>query len=203
MAHIEVEVRGEISKEKFDELTNLFKQEGEFVERKERVLIDYSTSLPSQGIEGRTLDIRLRSTNGKAEIVVKKGSWGGSDARVESIARLAEGEFSSAVHAFALMGYTQGMVCHVINNVFVYQDIEFVLREQGPYFVVEAELLATDQAGADIARARLEEVCTILGIELFDDTAFYAFIEKVNTEVNNVYDFEKDGADYFRKRFNI
>jgi|JI10StandDraft_1071094.scaffolds.fasta_scaffold01975_38 hypothetical protein len=203
MAHIEVEVRGEIPKAKFDELTNLFTCEGKFVERKERVLIDYSSALPEQGIEGRTLDIRLRSTNGNAEIVVKKGSWGGTDSRIESITKIADGEFSQAIHTFALIGYMRGMVCHVVNHVFEYQGIEFVLREQGPYFVVEAELLATNDEDALTARKRLQEVCAEIGIALFDDTAFYAFIEKVNTEVNYMYDFEKDGADYFRKRFNI
>ena len=51
-------------------------REGEFVQRKERVLIDYS-----KGIEDRMLDIRLRNTNKVSEIIVKTGAWGGSDAR--------------------------------------------------------------------------------------------------------------------------
>ena len=61
--NIEVELRGLLSKSKYDYLVGFFEKSGKFREFKERAVIDYSTFRPGEEITNRTRDIRLRVTN--------------------------------------------------------------------------------------------------------------------------------------------
>ena len=72
---IEVEMRGTLDSSIIPGLVEKILADGEFIQRKERVLIDYSTCLPEQGIERRKLDIRLRNTNKVSDIILKTGAW--------------------------------------------------------------------------------------------------------------------------------
>src|SRR3989344_8782456 len=97
--NIEIEIRGPLSKEKFDNLVSLFEVEGKKITEKDRVLIDYSTFLEG-GVENRQKDIRLRVTNGVPEVVVKIGKWGGSEHRKELSVFTKAGDFDTLVEIF-------------------------------------------------------------------------------------------------------
>lgn len=71
--NIEVELRGPVSIEDVKKIEEFLSRNGKFRTSKDRVLIDYT----SEGIKERERDIRLRSTNGIPEIIVKLGKWGG------------------------------------------------------------------------------------------------------------------------------
>ncbi|HEY9702700.1 MAG TPA: hypothetical protein V6C58_09655, partial [Allocoleopsis sp.] len=107
---IEVEMRGSLDKSMIPTLVAKILSDGEFVQRKERVLIDYSTCLPEQGIEGRKLDIRLRNTNKLSEIILKTGAWGGSDARREYSVKTND-SFDTLVQIYKLLGLNKGVLC--------------------------------------------------------------------------------------------
>ncbi|MBI3274323.1 MAG: hypothetical protein HYZ69_04225, partial [Candidatus Colwellbacteria bacterium] len=107
---IEVEIRGPLSKSKFEELVKLFETDGRLTGEKDRVLIDYSTFLEG-GVEDRKKDIRLRVTNGIPEIIVKIGGWGGVDQRRELSITAKPGEFDKLVEIFAALGFVKGMLC--------------------------------------------------------------------------------------------
>ena len=77
--NIEVEIRGPLTKREYLNLERFLKKNGRFVQKKDRVLIDYS----SESLESRENDIRLRVTNKIPEIVIKTGKLGGSDERRE------------------------------------------------------------------------------------------------------------------------
>ncbi|MCX6715577.1 MAG: hypothetical protein NT077_01005 [Candidatus Taylorbacteria bacterium] len=105
--NIEVEVRGPLSKTEFERLNSFLSKNATFKQKKERVLIDYSA-----GLKDRTKDIRVRETNGVPEIVIKLGSWGGSEKREEISLHLGKGSFDELVRAFGELGYTKGVnVC--------------------------------------------------------------------------------------------
>lgn len=83
MKNYEVEVRGPLSKKEYAELNRFLKKNGDFKEKKNRVIIDYTAMKGSQTIRNRDKDIRLRCTNGIPEIIIKIGNWGGSEQRKE------------------------------------------------------------------------------------------------------------------------
>ena len=68
----EIELRGPMTKEQHTEIIKKLDNEGEFLEDKERILIDYSQEI-NEDMESRDKDIRLRVTNKVPEIVVKLG----------------------------------------------------------------------------------------------------------------------------------
>ena len=94
---IEVEVRGLLSTDEYQNAKAILAEKGTFKETKERVFIDYSAFLPGEGIRDRSKDIRIRVTNGIPEITVKLGAWGGSESRKELSFKGAEGEFETLV----------------------------------------------------------------------------------------------------------
>ena len=105
---IEVEIRGILNKDQYDQTKTLFEKLASLKENKSRILIDYSTFLPGEGIRDRQKDIRVRVTNGVPEIVVKLGSWGGSESRRELSFKGKEGEF----------GIFYGEICAEVSGLF-------------------------------------------------------------------------------------
>ncbi|PIR56932.1 MAG: hypothetical protein COU72_03610, partial [Parcubacteria group bacterium CG10_big_fil_rev_8_21_14_0_10_41_35] len=119
----EIELRGLLSKDQFNQLSDTFSHEAEFAQNKNRVLIDYSTFLEGQGIKERQKDIRLRSTNGQPEIIVKLGSWGGSEQREELSVLTHKDSFDTLVKIFNALGYNKGVLCVRNSAVYNYDGV--------------------------------------------------------------------------------
>lgn len=202
---IEVEIRGPLSDDQHDRLVQIFTKDGESHGVKDRVLIDYSTFAPGDTLAGRTRDIRLRVTNKIPEIIVKLGEWKGTDQRQELSIKGQPGEFDTMVKIFAAMGFGKGMLCIRRTEVFVYRGIEFALVEipgHSRYF--EAEQMVATSSEGDAARKGIEAVCAELGLTLFDEQGFFSYVETLNREANEVFDFEREYTEgYFKKRFDL
>ena len=201
----EIELRGLLSKDQFNQLSDTFSHEAEFAQNKNRVLIDYSTFLEGQGIKERQKDIRLRSTNGQPEIIVKLGSWGGSEQREELSVLTHKDSFDTLVKIFNALGYNKGVLCVRNSAVYNYDGVEFALVEvPGHSYYFEAEKVVSSESEKDKARDDVAAVCARLGLSIFSDVEFYNYIEQLNKEANEVFDFDKDFSEgYFKKRFSI
>lgn len=197
--NIEVEIRGRIADEKFNELVDYFRKNAKFKQEKNRVLIDYSTFLPNEGVEDRQRDIRLRITNGVPEIVVKFGVWGAQEVRKELSVLAQPGDFEKLVQIFAAMGFVKGMMCVRKSQIFDYKDIEFALVEvPGHSHYFEAEIMAHSGEDADRVRATIRGVCQELGMTIFQtDREFFDYINILNKEANKVFDFAQFKDGYF------
>jgi len=202
--NIEVELRGSISEEKFLEMEKVFQDEGEFRKEYKRIFIDYSTFLPGEGIKNRQRDIRLRVTNGVPEIIVKTGKFGGSEHRKELSVLAKPGEFDKLVEIFAALGFTKGVLCVRNGKVYNYKNIEFTLIEVPGYsYYFEAEKLIRDMAGRQKAKAEIKKACQELGLKLFSDNDLYEYIDTLNREVNEIFNFDDYKENYFKDRFNL
>ena len=200
---IEVEMRGALTDTQRETLISKLKEEGEFVERKERVLIDYSTCLPEQGIEGRKLDIRLRNTNKASEIILKTGAWGGSDSRREYSVKTND-SFDTLVQVYRLLGLNKGVLCVRNIDVYNYQGIEIALVEvPGHSYLFEAEIELTEEEGTENAQSKLREVLGDLNLVTYSDTEYFAYIEQLNKEANTIFDANLESETYFKDTFNI
>ncbi len=49
----------------------------------------------------------------------------------------------------------------------------------------------------------LENTCQKLGLKIFDKKQFFDYINKLNTEANEVFDYEKYTSGYFKNRFKL
>ena len=200
--NIEVEVSGPLTTEQFKELNLFLDQNGKKTNVKHRVLIDYSTFL-GDGLRNRKKDIRLRITNGQPEIIVKLGDWTSSNHRKELSVFTEEGSFDRLVQIYAALGYEKGMLCERITQVYEYNDIEFALVEiPGHSYHFEAEIMSDEDNISD-ARRHIEKVCGELGMTIFTDDEYMNYIETLNKEANEVFDFKNYTEDYFENRYHF
>jgi len=201
---IEVEIRGVLNKDQYEKAKNLFKKVASFKENKNRILIDYSTFLPGEGIRDRQKDIRVRVTNGIPEIVVKLGSWGGSENRRELSFKGKEGEFETLVEIFGQLGFTKGTLAKRDALVYDYKDIEFALvQTPGRHYYFEAEKMAHNEEDFAKVENEIREVCEELKLEVVSKDGFFEFIDELNKTDNSVFEFKDFKENYFKDKFGI
>ncbi len=201
--NIEIEVRGPLSKEKFESLVKFFETKGKKITEKNRVLIDYSTFLEGR-IENRQKDIRLRATNGIPEIIVKIGNWGGVEQRKELSVSAKPGEFDTLVQIFAALGFYKGVLGIRKSKVYKYKGIEFALVEVPRHsYYYEAEKMANEKEDTDKIIQEIKNICRNLDLEVFDKKQFFKYIDKLNKEVNEVFDYKSYTPNYFKNRFGL
>jgi len=203
--NIEIEIRGPLSKNEFDNLVKIFEKDGIKTGEKNRILIDYSTFLEG-GIENRNKDIRLRVTNGIPEIILKIGSWGGTENRKELSVLSNQGDFDLLVEIFANLGLNKGMLCERKSKVYEYKGIEFALVEvPGHSYYYEAEKMADEKENANIIINEIESVCRNLNLKIFNKNEFFEYIKQLNNEANEIFEhnYQIHNQNYFKNRFNL
>lgn len=201
--NIEVEVRGPLSKEEFQNLIIFFETKTIKICDKDRVLLDYSTFLDDE-IESRKKDIRLRVTNGVPEIIVKLGEWGEKEQRKELSVFAKSGEFDTLVEIFGELGFSKAMLCERKSKVYKYKGIEFALVEVPNHsYYFEAEKMATNENEANKLHAEIEEVCKELNLKIYDKKAFFEYVAKLNKEANEVFEYDKYEPKYFKNRYDL
>lgn len=202
--NIEVEIRGPLSETSYSRVQKFFEKNGTFVEKKERILIDYSTLNESGGMEKRTKDIRLRVTNGIPEIIIKIGNWGAGEARKELSIKATSGTFDDLVEAFAHLGWKKGVLCVRNSYVYCYKDIEFALVEvpQHSYYF-EAEIMIGESESKDEAINYIKKICTELRLKTYSKKEYFEYLEILNTKVNEIFDYNQTEVQYFKKRFSV
>ncbi|MBQ2660132.1 hypothetical protein IJF86_01825 [Candidatus Saccharibacteria bacterium] len=202
MQNIEVEVSGPLTAEKNAELDAFFRENGKKTNTKHRVLIDYSTFL-GDGVRNREKDIRLRVTNGNPEIIVKLGAWNSNNHRKELSVFTEAGSFDRLVQIYAALGYEKGMLCERITQVYEYEGIEFALVEvPGHSFHFEAEIMSNESEVAS-AKKHIETICEKLELKIFTDEEYISYIEKLNAEANEVFEFKNYTENYFENRYHF
>ena len=63
--------------------------------------------------------------------------------------------------------------------------------------------MAAPGADEEKIKQEIRNVCLELGLNLFDDQRFFAYIDALNQEANEVFDFANYQEDYFKNRFNL
>ena len=201
---IEVEIRGLLSTDSYQRTCEFFKKNGKFLEEKERVFIDYSTFLPNEGVRERKKDIRVRMTNGVPEIVVKLGSWGGSESRKELLFKGKEGEFDTLVEIFGQLGFEKGIFAVRKVLAYEYKGVEFALVEVPNHsYYFEAEKMAHGDADFEKVEGEIRDVCGEIGLGIIDKDGFFEYIEKLNSESNEIFEFKNYKPNSFKERFNL
>ena len=200
----EIEVRGPLHKDQFDRLLKFFSKKGKEKDYKERVLIDFSESIGSKKLDKRSVDLRIRSTNGIPEIILKQGKWAAQDARNEISILTERGSFDKLVEFFGAIGITKGVLCERNIATFDYKDIEFALiKIAEKYYTFEAEVLVGDRKESEIARKKINDVCRELGLDIYSDKEFFDFIQLLNGTVNKKFDFAEYEPGFFKKKYGI
>lgn len=203
MAKFEIEQRGRLSQNKFDELTKFFTKEGKKLDQKNRISLIWCTAKEKIAeVKDEEIDLRLRVTNGKGEVVLKHGKWGGKENRKEySFAVENFDKFWDYLEFVRILGYHNFLLTQTVKNDFEYKGVEFSLVEVpgwGYYF--EAEILA-DEAEIEQAHKKIEEVVDLVGLETIDQAGYHELLDSINNRPGGRLDLDTVDFEALEKRF--
>ncbi|MFA7301663.1 MAG: hypothetical protein WC069_05110 [Candidatus Shapirobacteria bacterium] len=138
----EIEIRGKLSKDKFDALFKLLTSNGELADHYHRLSIDLSPGFDSTTKTWKNssgTDIRLKKSDDKEKLSVKMGSFHEKE-RKEVEVKLQTGQFLSALDFLEALGYQSGMIYYWESWEFNYQGVEIKLSKYtDEYFTFEIE----------------------------------------------------------------
>lgn len=202
MAKIEVEHRGLLSKKKFNDLNNFFKKNGSFVEEKDRFsLIYFPRGKEISNISKSPIDLRLRITNKKSELILKYGKSSGNDAREEFSFPIESKKFEEATRFLFILGYYYGVLQATKTYIYIYQGIEFALVDVpcfGYYF--EAEII-TNLTSVKSADKKITSVCQDLSLSILNDKDFWKLLEELSNRPGFKFNFKRQKFTSIKKRF--
>ena len=204
MPKVEVEHRGRLTDEKFKELKSFLKRKGKFIGIKDRFSVIYS---PSRGKEMLKLnrspiDLKVRITNKKAELVLKYGKWSGNDARKEFLFPIDSKRFGEMIEFLLILGFYYGVLQATKTYLYLYKGIEFALVKVpnwGYYF--EAEIV-TRPDNVKKADEKIAKECEKLGISILGDQGFCKLLESLNSRPGYRFNFKKQKFSDIKKRFS-
>lgn len=154
--NIEVELRGPLDESSYKNLLKYLETNGKLVAKQSRFIVDYSTFL--EGVGERKSDIRVRITNGRIELIVKKDKFGGH-LREEASVFVEGNDTRKALSFMALLGYKKGVaadrgiVRHLIDGIEIaIQDVRIYGKPSKVHSrFFEAEIMA-DKNGEERAK---------------------------------------------------
>ena len=178
----EIEFRGSLTKDEFQKLLSFFKKEAEFVKRmKRKTFVFYNNN--------KTLDLKVRTTDGVPEIVLKKG-FAGARRREEIILPLKTNSTEEAVRMFSLLGHNKGIIAIRDNYIFNYKNIEFALvRCPNDYYFYEAELI--NNKGVKNPEKHIKEVLKSLNLKAWSEKEVYDFMMYCKKNIDKHFEYKK------------
>lgn len=204
MPKIEVEHRGILTEKKFAELNNFFKKNGKFLGEKDRfslIYFDHGKEADFNLQKDNPVDLRLRITNKKSELVLKYGKWGGKESRKEFFFPIDSKKFEEMAEFLHILGFYYGGLQATKTNVYKYKGFEFALvKVPGWGYYFEAEIL-TAQDKADIADKKVEAICRELGLEVLNDKDFYKLCTELNDRPGFTFNLKKEKFTDIKNRF--
>lgn len=195
----EVEARGKLTVSTA-EIVKIFKKlNAKFLGKTRRFSLIY---LRNKGADkNNPVDLRIRVTNGKAEIILKYGKWGAFDSREEVSVPIFIKDFSNAVEMLRLIGWTHGVINVNDRYKFRYKGIEFVFVDNGVATYFEAERLTKTKGKIAEERKYITKICNELGVKPFSDVEFYDLIDKINKSKGGQFDFDKENFEDIKNKF--
>lgn len=138
----EIEIRGQLSPKKFNQLFKLLTESGQISNHYHRLSIDLSAGFDplKKTWENPTgVDIRLKKSDNHEKITLKIGNYHELE-RKEIEIKLQTGQFLNALEMLEVMGYQNGMVYFWESWEFDYLGTEIKLSKYtDDYFIFEIE----------------------------------------------------------------
>ncbi len=204
MVKIEVEHRGRLTAEKFNDLTKLFSKKAKFISVKKRFSIVYSNNIEKKSVredKDNPIDLKLRVTNGQPEIALKYGKWSGKDARREFGFHIASEQYENYIEFLKILGYDQAVLMANTKYDYRYHDVEFSLVEVpdwGYYF--EAEMLVEENQ-KKAAEKKIDAEVEALGLKVFSEEEFYDLLDELNNRPGVKIDLSKVETSDLKKKY--
>jgi adenylate cyclase class IV len=188
--NIELEIRAIIKKEEFDAIFKKLTKTGKLVSKTNRLSIMF------YGTCGKnSFDTKVRITDGKSEVVIKKGDFHAHD-RTEYSQDIANSEFLNMVRIFSQFGFGAKVYERLTYNIQFPGDIMLSLAKAGNYSYLEIEKM-TDKKSQGADKIILENIAKDLGVTLIKDgKAYYDFCDMLTEKVD--WSFSGSKKDFLK-----
>ncbi len=202
---IEVEVRGRV--ENFEETLEKFRKDKDvqFVKEKDRftMLFLRKGARPlREDVENELVDLRIRITNKKPELVLKYGKLSGCEGREEILIPIQTSDFEKAVEMLKLLEWNHGVTIATKAYIFNYKDTEFALVKTTGLDYFEAERIVHEKEDADRIIQEIKEVCKEFHLDPIDKDEFFELLEDLNnTGPQRNFDLSEQSFDEIRENF--
>jgi adenylate cyclase class IV len=199
---IEVEIRGKI--DDFEKTLEKFHKTAKFIKEKDRFSLIYFRGKVADdvsNIKEEKVDLRVRVTNKKAELVMKYGEWGGSDSREEILIPLSLESFDSSVEFLKCLDWNCGIVMATKTFVFDYKGIEFALVKSKSLNYFEAEKITKYQKKSKEIIKEIKEVCKEFGLETFTNEQFADAVNQMNNTPRAKFDLTKQNFKDIKEEY--
>jgi len=138
----EIEIRGKLSKDKFDELFKLLTENGELADHYHRLSLDLSPGFDPETKTWKNssgTDIRLKKSDEKEKLSIKMGSFHEKE-RKEVEVKLQTGQFLPALDFLEALSCNSGMIYYWESWEYKYLGVEIKLSQYtDDYFTFEIE----------------------------------------------------------------
>lgn len=203
MVKTEVEHRGYLEKEKFGELNKFLNKNGVFLGFRKRFSIIYFQNKENESNKlcHSPVDLKLRITNKKAELVLKYGNWSGNDARKEFLFPIELKKFEEMIEFLQILGHYHGVLQETNTFLYRYKGIDFSLVEVpnwGYYFEGE---ISTSQDKVEKANVKIKKECQKLNIKVLNHKEFCKLLNSLNKRPGFRFNFKKENFSEIKKRF--
>ena len=196
--NIELEIRAEISKEEFQSLFNQLKRKYRLVEEKDRMSVMFFGSMNED-----RMDVRVRITNGKAEVVAKKGDFHEHN-RIEVAQDITPDQFIGLVKLVSLFNFEVNVKVGPRKSVdFNLGDgIIFSLADAGgKYFYIEIEKM-TNREEEENDRNELDKIAKDLGLKIIGKEEFHDLCKRLDVEVDWEFLGKEEDYERLKKELN-
>jgi DNA polymerase III delta prime subunit len=205
---IEVEVRGKI--DHFEKTLEEFRKKAKFIEEKDRFTLlfarpglELKEAIKKETLQNEKVDLKVRITNKKPEIVVKYGNVKGSESRKEVLIPINKEDFSKAVELFKFLEWNKGKIQATKTFVFVYNDIEFALVKSGviDYFEAEKVIHDTKKEDADDIIREIQNTCKEFDLNPVNEDDFFDLLDEFNKHEDRLFDLTKQDLDDIKEKW--
>lgn len=177
----EIEIRGQLSPEKFKELFKLLTDNGQLSDHYHRLSVDLSAGFDpvTKTWENPTgVDIRLKKSDEKEKLTLKIGKYHELE-RKEIEIKLQTGQFLNTLDMLEVMGYQTGMIYFWESWEFDYLGVEIKLSQYTDnYFTFEIE----GKTNLDV-----KKVAKNLDLTHFTATKYHQVIDWENQNIHHLY----------------
>lgn len=181
----EIEIRGKITKEKFDDLMVLMNKEAKLKDYYKRLSVDISPGFNEENRSWNNLsgvDLRIKKSGDKEKISAKMGRFIDKE-REELDIKLEEGQILNVIKMFVKLGFDKGMIYQWESWEFDYQGFEVKLSKYtDDYFTFEIES-ETGKNDPDVLAEKLALVP-------YQENNYRAAIDWENNHIHQLFSIE-------------
>jgi hypothetical protein len=181
----EIEIRGKLTKEKFNEVMVLMEKESKLKDHYKRLSVDISPGFDEENRSWKNLsgvDLRIKKSGNKEKISAKMGNFNDKE-REEVDIKLEEGQILEVIKIFVKLGLNNGMIYQWESWEFDFDGFEVKLSKYtDDYFTFEIE--------SKSGRSDLEGLADKLGLIPYSDEKYKEVLVWENQNIHQLFSVE-------------